>query len=50
MKVKIISEMFADNLEKDNNMFLVEKSDKQVIDIKYQKSEGTNYSAMIIYN
>lgn len=50
MKVKILSRMFADELEKEINIFLVEISDKKIIDIKYQKSKGTDYSAMIIYS
>lgn len=50
MKVKIISTMFNDDLEAKINMFLVEISDKQVIDIKYQNSYATNPSVLIMYS
>lgn len=50
MKVKIIQAMFNDDLEKKINMFLVEISDKQVIDIKYQNGYSTIPSALIIYS
>lgn len=50
MKVKIISAMFNNDLEERINMFLVEISDKQIIDIKYQNSYSTSPSALIIYN
>ena len=49
MKVKIITELFSDNLEKDINMFLVEIHDKKVIDIKFQHNKGCGYNALIIY-
>lgn len=50
MKVKIIQAMFNEDLEERINMFLVEISNKQVIDIKYQNSYLTSPSALIIYS
>lgn len=45
MKVKIFDRVFSDDLEKDINNFLIENSDKKIIDIKYT----SNYTALIMY-
>lgn len=48
MKVKIFSKILPDELEKEINIFLVENSNKNIIDIKFQEHLN-GYSALIIY-
>ena len=45
MKVKIFDRVFSDDLEKDINNFLIENSNKKIIDIKY----ASNDTALIMY-
>ncbi|MCI8617560.1 MAG: sporulation protein Cse60 [Clostridia bacterium] len=46
MRVKIFNRMFTDELEKDINTFLIENTNKKIIDIKYT----ANNTALIIYD
>ena len=46
MKVKIFTNVFYDNLEDEINEFI---QDKQVHDIKYQKSRYEDFSVLIMY-